>query len=356
MSGGVEYLEDIAWFQDLPEEAVELGQAQRFALRKNQVVMSRYGVPAWAFLISGSVLWQGFDPVRGKITPLAQVLPGQFVGPEGWDPGAIAVTSSDAELLLVPRAENQASPLSRSKRVTARARTPANDLPFHAYHMDLLGPFAEAVDVGSGIGHFSQLMAGYSDRVIAIDPSPAVMQLADDRMKALGYQNFEFRLAAAESIPLDSDSADLVGSRLAVHQLLDPEAFAGEARRVLRVGGILAMTDIVAPGHPDAACLLNEIERARDPRHAGVLTKEQLLAPYRSSFEVVATFDTVHTIALNPWLREAGVADAARSALHAKLAAGDGASRAALGIAGDLGADKTSFDSPRHSVILRRTK
>ncbi len=354
MTDVVQYLEDIPWFQDLPESSVQLNQAQRLAVRKNHVLMTRNGIPAWAFLIRGQVQWQRFDPDRGKVIPLAQVPPGQFVAPHGWDTGAVAVSHTDGEMLLLPQVQDQACPMSRTKDVGARARTPANDLPFHAYYLDLLGPFGAAVDVGSGTGHFAQLMAGYCDAVVAVDPSEPLLQLASQRMNALGYTSFASRLGTAEQLPLDDASADLIGCRLAVHQMLDAQAFAREAQRVLRVGGFLAITDIVGPEDPQALALLNAIERTRDPSHTGLLTKAQLLAPFEQAFQVVGSFDTMHRIAINPWLREAAIPEQVVDALHKRLAASSSGTLAVLGIAGAPSSDKTTFDSPRFSVILKR--
>jgi ubiquinone/menaquinone biosynthesis C-methylase UbiE len=351
----LEYLEEIPWFQDLPEDAADLARAQRLALRQNQVVMTRHGLPAWAFLVRGSVLWQAFEPSLGKVRTLGEVRPGQFIAPERWRPGAIAVTPTGGEILLLPCRPDQATPPARCLPHVARLRTPANDLPFHAFHFDLLGPFREAADIGSGVGHFAELMAGYSDRVTAVDPVPEFGALGRDRMAALGYQDFEFRRAVAEQLPFDDGALDLVGSRLAVHQFRDPAAFAREVHRVLRIGGHLALTDLVAPADPEAMALLDLIERTRDPTHAGVMTAPGLQALFSAGFEVVDRFDTVHKIALNPWLRQAGVADCTLAALHARLATASTATREALGLAGLPAPDKRCFDSPRLSLLLRRT-
>ena len=100
--------------------------------------------------------------------------------------------------------------------------------------------------------------------------------------------------------------------------------------------------------------LLNAIERTRDPSHTGLLTKPRLLEPFERAFQVVGSFDTVHRIALNPWLREADVPEPDVDALHRRVGASSSGTQAVLGIAGAVSSDKTTFDSPRFSVIFKR--
>jgi ubiquinone/menaquinone biosynthesis C-methylase UbiE len=352
----VEYLEDIPWFQELPADIADLEEAQRFAFRKNQLVMTRHGMSPWAFLLSGEVHWLRFDPETGKVKPFARTAPGQFLGLEDLPSGSIAVAASDGELLLIPRSSGQSDPFGRPRAVAGRQKVPANDIPFHAYHMDRAAPLRTAIDIGAGVGHFSQLMAGYCDRVTAVDPMSAVTDLALVRMRALGYGNFSAVQATAEELPFEANSVDLVGCRLATHQFQDPAAFAAETRRVLRVGGLVALTDIVAPADPRAAQLLNRIERTRDPTHGCVVTKESMLNHYVSGFEVVATLDTVLKIPLMQWLRQAGTDEDLIADLLREMSASGELARQLLGLTGDIRSTRSYFNSPRFSVILQRTK
>ena len=351
----VEYLEDISWFQDLPDGIANLKEAQRFEFRKNQLVMTRHGISSWAFLLRGEVDWMCFDPQVSRVRPFGRVAPGQFMGRQDMPTGSIAVAATEGELLLMPRPAGQPEPIGRMRHLAGRLRIPANDLPFHACHLDALAPLGPAVDVGSSAGSFTQLLAGYSDAVTALDPSGGAASLATQRMYSLGYKNFAFVQACAESMPFEARSLDLIGCRLAIHQFQDPAAFAAEARRALRVGGVLALSDLVALDDPDTDRLLNVIERTRDPTHGLVMSKQELLDIFGPGFEVRATLNTVFRIQLMPWLRQGDVAPEDLLRLKHEIAGCSDATRQRLGLSTDLETPRAAFDSPRFSVILRRT-
>lgn len=352
----VEYIEDIAWLQELPADILNLEQAERVAFRKHQLLMTRHGIPSWAFLLSGSAQWLIFDPASSKVRAIGEIMPGQFLGPEPLGIGAIAVTTSACELLVLPRASGQSDPISRLKPGVRNSRTPANDIPFHAYHLDKLGHSSAGIDIGASSGNFSQLLAGYCDKVTAIEPNASSANLAVARMQALGFDNYSTLHSYAEALPLESESVDIVGCRMAVHQFQDQKAFAQEARRVLRLGGIVAITDLVAPTDPDATELLNQIERARDPTHEGVLSKEAMLGHFSSGFEVVATLDTVLRTPLIPWLEQAGIDEGQISDLRRDIYACDPRVREILGVSEDTKASGICFDSRRFSFILRKVQ
>ncbi len=91
-----------------------------------------------------------------------------------------------------------------------------------------------AIDVATGNGQAAIGLAGHFDTVIATEPSAA--QLREARRHA----RIEYRLEAAEAISVEAGSADLVVAAQAAHWF-DWPRFTGEAGRVLRKDGILAI-------------------------------------------------------------------------------------------------------------------
>jgi ubiquinone/menaquinone biosynthesis C-methylase UbiE len=95
------------------------------------------------------------------------------------------------------------------------------------------------LDLGCGTGRFSEALARHFDaQVIAMDPSKKMLEQArSKRVDArVGYA-----LGSGESIPLDSDSVDLIYMSMIFHHFRDPQLAASECRRVLRDGGTAFM-------------------------------------------------------------------------------------------------------------------
>lgn len=350
----IEYLDQIPWFQDLPENVADLESAQRFAFQKNQVLMSRHGLAPWGVLLQGTAQWIVFCQDTGKVKVLAEISAGQFLGAEDLPVGAVAVATSAGDMLLMARNPGQPLPLSRFRPLSGRRRTPGNDLPFHAYHLDQSGPHRLALDVGAGVGRFTQLLAPYCERIVSIEPDPEARQMNVERMRALGHDDFAAVDAQGEALPFQDGEVDLVASRLAIHQFHSTASFAKEVARVLRIGGLLAVTDLIAPADPDAERLLNRIESARDADHGAIVSKQALLAQFGPAFKVVAEFDSVLRISLVAWLQQAGTPVEAISRLLDDIDASGSSERSALGILEGTPSGRLAFDSRRYSVILQR--
>jgi SAM-dependent methyltransferase len=93
------------------------------------------------------------------------------------------------------------------------------------------------LDVGSGPGSvLRQLARRFDVEGVGIDASPRMIEVA--RREA---PEIEFHVGRAEQLPFGDATFDAVVSRLVVHHLDRPRAFA-EMRRVLRPGGRVVVT------------------------------------------------------------------------------------------------------------------
>jgi SAM-dependent methyltransferase len=69
---------------------------------------------------------------------------------------------------------------------------------------------------------------------------------------------------AVDKLPFDDNTFDLVSCRVAAKHVADVYRLVVEARRVLKLNGILAVHDVIVPDHKRAAEYLNAFERLRD--------------------------------------------------------------------------------------------
>ncbi len=96
------------------------------------------------------------------------------------------------------------------------------------------------LDIGTGTGTLAQRSAeavGPSGGVVAIDISPGMLELAQQRITSGGLDNTSVREGSAENIPAEDDSFDAVLASLSMMYVIDREAAAREIARVLRPGG-----------------------------------------------------------------------------------------------------------------------
>ncbi len=134
------------------------------------------------------------------------------------------------------------------------------------------GRYRRAVDVGTGTGFTAFAVAPMSGEVVATDVTPEMLAEARRLGAAQGMANVRYALGAAEHLPFVDGSLDLVTCRTAAHHFQDVLRAIGEWRRVLEPGGILLLSDSVAPEDRELSRWMNDIEVRRDPSHTWNMT------------------------------------------------------------------------------------
>ncbi|HCU37919.1 MAG TPA: arsenite S-adenosylmethyltransferase [Armatimonadetes bacterium] len=147
-----------------------------------------------------------------------------------------------------------------------------------------LRPGETVLDLGSGGGFDCFLAAnavGPEGHVIGVDMTEDMIAVATRNAERGGYANVEFRLGEIESLPVESETVDVIISNCVINLVPDKMRAFSEAFRVLRPGGRLHVSDIVL-GNDLPAAIAESIE-AYVGCVAGAVRRSDYLAAIRDN-------------------------------------------------------------------------
>jgi SAM-dependent methyltransferase len=151
-----------------------------------------------------------------------------------------------------------------------------------------LHPGERVLDLGSGGGIdvlLSGKRVGPTGRAFGVDMTDEMLALAQRNAAEARATNVEFLKGTIEALPLPADSIDVVISNCVVNLAVDKSLVFGEIARVLRPGGRIGITDIVAEDH------LTPDQRAERGSYAGCIAGALSVSEFREGLEAVGLTD-----------------------------------------------------------------
>ena len=161
------------------------------------------------------------------------------------------------------------------------------------------------LDLGSGAGIDVLLSAkrvGPTGFAYGLDMTDEMLDLARKHQAEAGASNVEFRKGTIEDIPLADSAVDVVISNCVINLSVDKPAVLSEMYRVLKPGGRIGISDVVADDG------LTATERVERGSWVGCIAGALSFDEYRTGLEAVGFTD----ISIEP---THGVADGMQSAI-----------------------------------------
>src|SRR4051812_39997086 len=161
-----------------------------------------------------------------------------------------------------------------------------------------LRPGERVLDLGSGGGIdviLSARRVGPTGRAIGLDMTDEMLALAQRNAADAGVDNVEFVRGTIEAIPLPAASVDVVISNCVINLAADKAAVLSEIARVLKPGGRVGVSDVVADD------TLTPAQRAERGSFSGCIAGALSFSEYRAGLAAVGfvdiTVEATHAVA-----------------------------------------------------------
>jgi SAM-dependent methyltransferase len=100
----------------------------------------------------------------------------------------------------------------------------------------------QSLEIGCGTGQFARLLAQRSDRVLALDLSPEMIRIANER--SAGYPNIDFQVADVLTWDFPREQFDCIASIATLHHMpLEPMLI--KMKQALKLNGMLMILDLL---------------------------------------------------------------------------------------------------------------
>ncbi|HVJ21556.1 MAG TPA: arsenite methyltransferase [Polyangiaceae bacterium] len=173
------------------------------------------------------------------------------------------------------------------------------------------------LDLGSGGGFDAFLAArqvGPRGAVIGVDMTPQMVTKARENGRKVGASNVDFRLGEIERLPVADASVDVILSNCVINLSPNKAEVFREAFRVLRPGGRLAISDVVALG-PIPERLRSSVEALSGCVSGAAQVSEIRNWLAEAGFEAISVQPKKESRAfIADWMPGTGVEDAVASA------------------------------------------
>ena len=178
------------------------------------------------------------------------------------------------------------------------------------------------LDAGCGAGHASAAAALHAAHVTAYDLTHAMLDQVNLLAAERQLTNIRCVQGNVESLPFATGAFDVVISRYSAHHWGDPQSAVHEFRSVLKAGGRLVISDIVAPESPLLDTWLQTLEVLRDPSHVRDHRASQWVSMFEAAgFRASVEFEWMLRLDFDSWVKRINTPAQYVAALNSLLSA-----------------------------------
>ena len=109
---------------------------------------------------------------------------------------------------------------------------------------DYFRPDMEVLEFGCGTGSTAIAHAPYVKRILAIDISSKMIEIAKGKAGAAGVENVAFEVATIENFSAPEGSFDVIMGHSILHLLADTEAAIAKVHQLLKPGGVFVSSTV----------------------------------------------------------------------------------------------------------------
>ena len=158
-----------------------------------------------------------------------------------------------------------------------------------------------ALEVAAGTCICGRALAPYVKDITCLDLTEEMLAQGKKLAGESQIKNIYFQTGNAEELPYDSETFDLVMTRLSFHHFDNPGKPFREMKRVLKKGGKLVVWDMEAAEEPLRE-IDDKIEKMRDRSHTRILSREEFEKMFEKDFTLQCEETTLVPVNLKSWM------------------------------------------------------
>ena len=182
-----------------------------------------------------------------------------------------------------------------------------------------------ALEVAAGTCICGRALAPFVKDITCLDLTEEMLAQGKKLTEKDQINNIYFQTGNAEELPYDSETFDLVVTRLSFHHFDNPENPFSEMKRVLKKGGKLVVWDMEAV-EESLREIDDKIENMRDPSHTRILSREEFEKLFEKDFTLQCEETTLVPVNLKSWMKLTGTPEDVQKSItdlmEAELAGG----------------------------------